>query len=145
METTNILQVDIRRYLADYFIDMADWHSSTLHADDRSRAEDRGANADFYRSLADHILNLVAEDFRLVALSRLGASIDQTGFFPGPRASAAIADVGRFTQGSPAPFLEQLVLAALDDQLDHGGHATPILIESAEIGGSRVQSGSPHY
>ncbi len=116
-------------YLTQYFADMANWH-----ADDAARATDRCglSTAAFLEAMAEHVRELRADDLRLVALGRLTGFSDELGFSPGPRVSAALADVGHFIDGSPEPFLEYLVHAALDDQLDENPHATAVLVESVE-------------
>jgi len=126
------VQTGTRRYLADYFADMAEWHSHARRADDAKPSNGSELNAGSYRRLADYIVTLPEDDLRLIALERLTGFDEEIGFSPGPRVSAAIADVGRFSDGSPEPFLEYLVQAALDDQLEGRNHTTQILIESVE-------------
>lgn len=135
------MQEGTRTYLAQYFVDMAEWHSSDLRAGDNGSdemPERRKQSSGFYRQVAEHIGTLPEDDLRLIALGRLTGFDEQIGFSPGPRVSAAIADVGQFVEGSPEPFLEYLVHAALDDQLDVSPHATNVLLESVELHGNRL-------
>lgn len=132
-------QVDSTQlYLTQYFTDMAEWHASDLHSPAHDTTDHRRLASAFYRAVADHIGALQQDDLRLVALGRLTGFTEETGFSPGPRVSAAIADVGQFVEGSPEPFLEYLVHAALDDQLEFNAHTTSVLLESVEVTGTRV-------
>lgn len=127
-----------QRYLAQYFTDMASYYDSSLHERNGSSSAHKQHQAGFYLSLADHIRSLADDDLRVIALTRLTGFDDEMGFSPGPRVSAAIADAGQFVEGSPEAFLEYLVHAALDDQLDTHTHTTRILMESMELDGSRA-------
>lgn len=127
-----------QRYLAQYFTDMASYYDSSLREQGNSSSVDKQLQAGFYLSLANHIRSLAEDDLRVIALTRLTGFNDDTGFSPGPRVSAAIADAGHFVEGSPEAFLEYLVHAALDDQLDTNTHTTKILIESMELDGTPV-------
>ena len=131
-------QQDTRGYLAQYFSDMAGWHASSIHQENGAAQEDKRPLAEFYATFAEHIQQLPDDDLRLVALARLTGFDDQTGFSPGPRVSAAIADGGQFVEGASEPFLDYLVHAALDDQLDSHQHVTKVLIDGLETPGSPV-------
>lgn len=128
----------MRSYLAQYFSDMAEWYDRPPQEPNGLTSEDKRLHARFYLSFADHIRALPDDDLRLVALARLTGIDSPVGFSPGPRVGAAIADIGQFAGGSPEPFLENLVHAALDDHLDADNHTTTILIESISLNGSRA-------
>lgn len=132
------MQQGTRSYLAQYFSDMAGWYASSLHSHNDETPDDKQLLTGFFALFADHIRQLPEDDLRLVALARLTGFDERTGFSPGPRVSAAIADAAQFSEGTPEPFLEYLVHAALDDHLDDHPHVTKILIDGAEVHASQV-------
>jgi len=138
MEGLGSMQQSTRGYLAQYFSDMAGWHTSSLQEENGAAQDDKRLLAGFYTIIAEHIEQLPDDDLRLVALARLTGFDDRTGFSPGPHVSAAIADAGQFAEGAPEPFLEYLVHAALDDHLESQPHVTSILIDGIEAHASRV-------
>lgn len=138
MEGFRSMQQGTRSYLAQYFSDMAGWYASSLHSHNGETPDDKQILAGYFAMFADHVQQLPEDDLRLVALARLTGFDEQTGFSPGPRVSAAIADAVQFAEGAPEPFLEYLVHAALDDHLESHPHVTAILIDGAETPASRV-------
>jgi hypothetical protein len=126
-------QVDARGYLAQYFLDIATWHDGTARADGAASPADHRPRARFYATLSEHIRCLAEDDLRLIALARLTGFDSPAGFSPGPRVSAAIGEVELYADVGPEPFLDHLVHAALDDQLDNGSHTATLLLPELEI------------
>ncbi|HLT18117.1 MAG TPA: hypothetical protein VKZ96_01570 [Thermomicrobiales bacterium] len=127
-----------REYLAQYFADIATWHDGLPRPDATTATVGHRPRADFYATLSAHISGLDEDDLRVIALAKLTGFDTPAGFSPGPRVSAAIGEVERFSDVGPEPFLDHLVHAALDDQLDHGQHTASLLLPELDLEGQRI-------
>jgi hypothetical protein len=122
-----------RESLAQYFADIATWHDGSPRAEASVATLDHRPRASLYAMLADHIRRLAEDDLRVIALARLTGFDTPAGFSPGPRVSAAIGEVEQFSNVGPEPFLDHLVHAALDDQLDNGQHTASLLLPELDL------------
>lgn len=127
-----------REYLAQYFADIATWHNGALRAEAATATVDYRPRASFYATLSEHISRLDDDDLRVITLAKLTGFDTPAGFSPGPRVSAAIGQVDQFADVGPEPFLDHLVHAALDDQLDDGRHTTSLLLPELELEGQGI-------
>ena len=130
--------VNAREYLAQYFSDIATWHDGSPRAEVGVAVADHRPRANLYATLSEHIRRLAEDDLRVIALARLTGFDTPAGFSPGPRVSAAIGEVEQFAEVGPEPFLDHLVHAALDDQLDNGHHTASLLLPELELDEQRL-------
>lgn len=106
-----------QRSLADFCRATADWRRRKAEEYDRDARNLRTAAA--LDALAEHVLNLPADDPRLRELKRLAGSGDD--FTPDQR---VLYEIGRFRFHHPDagldPFLDRLVELAEADRGEHG-------------------------
>lgn len=129
----------VRSYLSQYFLDLASWHSdaSAIKDGDSSNHYD---NARLLYALATYIGCLAHDDLRLTVLGHLTKCNEGSGFEPGPRLSAAIADIGYFAESAVASFLEYLVYATLDDQIDGNQRFVAAMFDYVDLNSGRSHS-----
>jgi hypothetical protein len=136
--SSQVEKVDARGYLAQYFLDIATWHDGTARSEVDTSLIGHGPRAHFYSTLSEHIRCLADDDLRVIALAKLTGFDSPAGFSPGPRVSAAIGEVEQYADVGPEPFLDHLVHAALDDQLDNGNHTASLLLPELELEGRPI-------
>jgi hypothetical protein len=127
------MQVDHRRSLAQYFSDIATWHQQSLENGGQDSEESHQRQIGFFSRLSDHVQSLGDDDLRVVALARLTGLEQRSVFSPGPRVSAALGEADLFADIEPDAYLDHLVHAALDDEIDLSHHPTTALLPGLDV------------
>lgn len=129
----SLMQADHKDALAQYFADIATWHQQSLDNGGQDAELNHLHQISFFRTLAGHVQSLRDDDLRIIALARLTGLEQRSVFSPGPRVSAALGESESFADVEPGVFLDHLVHAALDDEIDLNHRPVTILMPGLEV------------
>lgn len=117
-----------RAVLAQYFRDYASWQRQRAVTGQPSLSGD-ASTADDFDALARFVLALPERDSRGETLRRLTVLEGDCVVSPGPRFSAALAEIGAYGAAGFDVFLDYLVHVALDDAIQSSRQPVPLLID----------------